>query len=295
MTLAPPIHSDEWVSRIGVDAATFRRRRRRATGWALGLAVTVPLFVVGMVAIASRSGSGPAPADDFVAVTGIAILTTFVLVASIAAAAVATQNRCRMEGAALRVLRPANPTLGARDLGRHTRSVSAFDAWAREASVPAPQDPAAEAQWTPDVVRPMLAGPTARGWFAAARWAAMGMAAFAVVGGLVGLILSRGTPHPVAGSMFAVVVVGLCVVSGVLGIIGLLRVSREYNHGYVTTVASSRSGRIFDYRVGVDLVDPRTGYVIRPACAASLDTATYQARLQTIRATHPRPRPQRLP
>ena len=200
-----------------------------------------------------------------------------------------------MEGAALRVLRPADPTLAARDLGRHTRSVAGFDAWARETGVPGPQDPAPEADWTPNMGRPLLAGPTARGWYAAAGWAGIGMAAFAVVGGLVGLILSRGTPHPLAGSMFAMVVVGLGVVSGLLGVIGLLRGSSEYNHGYITTVASSRSGRIFDYRIGVDLVDPRTGYVIRPACAAPLDTATYQARLQTIRGTHPRARPHHLP
>ena len=64
----------------------------------------------------------------------------------------------------------------------------------------------------------------------------------------------------------------------------------EYRAGYTTFVVPVYYS-IVDARTGGDLVDPKTGYLIRAAGASPLTTSKYRQRKKLVRTAHPGAKP----
>ena len=148
-------------------------------------------------------------------------------------------------------------------------------------------DPAA---WTTETKRPILRGPTARltmrlvavGWF--------GMCGAAVLAGAFGATEPYGPSHsPVPYFVPLEVVAAFFIVSTVLF---LLKDSAEYTAGYTTRFVGARV-QSRETRTAVDLVDSKTGYLLRTAGDAGLTADEYWRRRTELRSSHPDASPER--
>lgn len=298
MSATIAVEADEWVRRIGPDAAKARSRRAKLLVWAWCLVpVTAAIYaglIVDIVLTVSR-GSGV----DIGIILLLGFVGAFAFLGALFCALLASSSRFQMEGAALRVLQAQVPGLTAYELGRQLRSASRFDRWARDQGVNSP-DPSSGGMapgaagvvtpWSPGMTRPILRGPSSSGIFRAIWPAFTGFLVLCMTGSILGLNGIRG----VLGATLFVAGISCLLCTALCAVAGLVRRRTEYRHGYVTAVTKTRTGNILDVRIGVDLVDPKTGLVIRPAGASAISGATYRARIQAIRATHSDTEPQRL-
>ncbi|MGN8027021.1 hypothetical protein [Microbacterium sp. 22242] len=288
---------DVWVRRIGPEAAKMRRARARLRIWAWSLIlVTFATYaaLVGVIADVRRVG------HDFTVVLLPVFLGAFTLLGAIVCGALARSMRFRMEGAALAALRPTVSDASPLEIRNALRRADRFDGWVRERGAGAPRAASSVAAssavepWRPDVSRRLLPGRTSFQWFRLAWGMLVAAAPLMMVVMLTALILRRLPGGPVIGLVLWCLLPAWMLLTLGCSIIGQVRQAAEYRAGYRTAVARTRSGAIIDDRTGVDLVDPKTGFVIRPACAPSLNRATYDARIREIRAAHPDAIPQRL-
>ncbi|GAA4486121.1 hypothetical protein [Microbacterium panaciterrae] len=297
MSTTTAVEQDEWVRRIGPEAAKLRRQRGKLIVWAwcllpVGVAIYVAFIAIIVGAASRRSGV------DIGMVLLLVFLGAFAFLGVVFCAALASSSRLRMEGAAWRVLQPQVPGIIAYELGRQLRSASRFDRWAREHGVIAPAsspdgvpDPSrVVAPWSPDTTRRILPGPTAQGVSRVTVFPLAGFLVLCLCGSILGLNGIRGV---LGASVFAAG--ALCLLAaGVCAVWGLARRGTEYRHGYITAVSKTRSGSIVDVRTGADLVDPKTGVVIRAAGAPAITSPTYRERIRAIRAAHPGTKGERL-
>ncbi|SFR45748.1 hypothetical protein SAMN04488591_1576 [Microbacterium azadirachtae] len=288
---------DDWVRRIGPAAAKARRTRARLRIWAWSL---VLVTIVTYAALAGAIAGFRRTRDDFAVVLLLLFLGAFSLLSAIFCGMLARSTRFRMEGAALAALRPTVSDATPREIRTVLRRADRFDHWARERGAGAPRaaspGPVSSANepWQPDVLRPILPGRTSFQWFRLALGMLIAAAPLMMVIMLTGLILRRLPSAPIIVLMLWCLLPAWMLLTLGCSIIGQLRQAAEYRAGYRTAVARTRGGAIIDDRTGVDLVDPKTGFVIRPAGAPSLDRVTYDARLREIRAAHPDATPRRL-
>ncbi|MBS1907057.1 MAG: hypothetical protein JST33_10930 [Actinobacteria bacterium] len=347
MSTTTAVEADEWVRRIGLEAAKARRTRSRLRIWAWSLLpVTIVLYaaLIGVIAGFRRTGQDPGW------VLLLVFLGAFALLGAIVCGVLARSTGFRMEGAALGALRPTVPDATPLEIRVAVRRVDRFDRWARERGAgapaaspaagshvadpvspagasPAAASPAADpragsrpaaptvaspaaapashatapttassdtAPWQPDVSRALLRGRTSFEWFRLVMGMLLAAAPLMMVVMLTGLILRR-----LPGGQVIVLVLWCLLPAWMLltlgcSVIGHLRQDAEYRAGYRTAMARTKAGSIIDDRTAVDLVDPKTGFVIRPACAPPLNRSTYDARIRQIRAAHPDATPQRL-
>jgi hypothetical protein len=116
------------------------------------------------------------------------------------------------------------------------------------------------------------------------------MCAAVVLAGAVGAGKPYGPSHsPVPYFIPLEVVAGFFVVSAVLF---LLKDSAEYTAGYTTRFAVAR-GLPREVRTAIDLVDFKTGYLLRAAGDPGLTTDEYWHRITILRADHPNAVPTR--
>ena len=285
---------EAWAARIGADATRYRERRRRFLWWGwvlplptvLVLVIAVVVFMVGWPSVAVGSA---------MATTVLALVGVFMFSGWAGLVGVARQDRCRAEGLALLALGAYVPGLPAYEMRLHLRDLAGFDAWAKAAGVGAPLTATPQStDWGPDISRPILPGPAADRWL---QWVVITAFAVFVSGAfwffrfVIAAMENRADEWlPVAFGLFAACTVAIVAFS----IAVFTRLETEYRNGYATVVAQGQAGNLFDFRVGVDLVDSKTGYVFRQALAAPMDSDTYRARFLAIRAAHPDARPTRL-
>lgn len=302
---------DEWVRRIGPEAAKMRRARARLRMWAWGLvpvAFATFAVLIGVIVRFHRTGQGFSP------VLPLVFLGAFVLLGATVCGVLARGTGFRMEGAALAALRPTVSDATPLEIRAALRRIDRFDRWVRErgavahVTAPAAATPAtpssvvapsaaassATAPWRPETSRALLPGRTSFQWFRLALGMLIAAAPLMMVVMLTGLILRRLPDGPVIVFVLWCLLPAWMLLTLGCSILGHARQNAEYRAGYRTAVGRTRGGAIIDDRTGVDLVDSKTGVVIRPACAPSLNRATYDARIREIRAAHPDATPQRL-
>lgn len=166
----------------------------------------------------------------------------------------------------------------------------AFDVWiirrrrAQEEAEHRTGEPAAAAtsSWRPGAPRDTLPGASARQWRAAGRlclvvvaatWAAMCL----VIASTPSRLAPGVTVEEIDGLVFGAVFLAMAALCA-LG--SIARVRREFAAGY-TTLVQLKPWR--DLRIAVDLVDDRSGRVLRPAGAPALTRATFEERRRRAR------------
>jgi hypothetical protein len=120
---------DEWVRRIGPEAAKMRRTRVRLRMWAWALvlvAFATYTVLVGVIAGFRRTGQGFPP------VLLLVFLGAFVLLGATVCGALARSTGFRMEGAALAALRPTVSDATPLEIRAALRGIDGFDRWVRE-------------------------------------------------------------------------------------------------------------------------------------------------------------------
>lgn len=282
----PQVHVSEWEPRLTRGTALLLRSRTRAVRTALtSSGVGISAGTAGVVIAASF------PSETVGLVLGVAALMIVALTGLITAGAFlqrARRQRFRAEGAAVSVLLPRHPTVTAAALAPHLRSITAFDRWASTAGL---QPAVAGAHlpqwhWTPGVKRPVLAGATAFALRQAAdRIATAAIAVFGVLA--VILLIDRGPAVDVriGGGLLGG---GLLAASAVSRLLCERRAAIEYRGGYTTLTPANhvdvRGGGWTepDVRTGVDLVDARSGAVLRASGAAGLSVRESAHRLLQV-------------
>jgi hypothetical protein len=280
-----------WRERIGPTAAGYLRSRVRALiiMWTCSAAGAL-LSLIGVLSILTI-GTGNATGPQVLVIGTFWLLGIFSLLTAIGAAGQARRSRFRAEGAALHALLPQDPQLTAFQLAPHLRDLSRFDAWASAQNLRAPLDdqrPLPQWTWNSADARRILRGRTAAFW--------RGLSTGVLLAGLATacvwcLTIATGTSSSSTHVIVLLIVVAfqLCAASAIW-LVSVHRARSEYRAGYTTFVVPIYYS-IVDARTGVDLVDPKTGYLIRAAGALPLTTSRYSQRKKLVRTTHPGAKP----
>jgi hypothetical protein len=199
----------------------------------------------------------------------------------------ARAERFRAEGYALRFLLPQNPGLTAAELGPHLRRTGDFDAWQQVAGirVAAQSDQQLAAwTWSAGTRRPLLPGASAYQLQQAAT-AALAVGLLISVGIPFSVMTNHTEPYRISTATWLVVLpVAACLAcSVVLEVLTWIRWRAEYRAGYATLVPAVIRRSTGDIYTGVDLVDARTGYLLRNAGALPLTSERLAARRATLR------------
>ena len=274
---------DEWVRRIGPEAVRLRRARARLRGWACVLAPAGVVIVFVAIAIAMSWGM----TQNAQSVLALGLTIGFVdLFASLLCALKARQLFFALRGAALGFTKRWSPAATDSGLNRALRDSAAFDSWLERWSHRSQTAASATGHWGPDETRVILPGRTARDWFCLAVIASIGFAATVVIGTV-----------PLAVMAFHHVWSGVAVVGAVAGvflstacvtaILGRRKLGAEYAHGYATNMPGGGYRGVNDFRTDLDLVDGKTGRLLRRAGDPPLDRDAYLNRIREVRAAQP--------
>ncbi|MEA9985777.1 hypothetical protein [Subtercola sp. RTI3] len=256
----------------------LRRRRRQllaGIGFLIGALVGAALGWVAFVVFA--------PADPprlLVAAIGFAVVLSGCFGASSLLAA-ASIRRAAVTNAFL-VVRRGRLGVSASAVSEALRSIELFDAWHSQLTARRPRDEdLATQRWTPNIRRPILPGPTARTLrLRVLIPLAPGLGIF-ISAALLG---ATGTePTPAIWFAFWAAAALLFAAASTVAFIAARKGRAEFRSGYTTTLATRPP---FDNQIALDLVDSKTGYLLRYAGSAHLVTATLQERRHQIRAAH---------
>jgi hypothetical protein len=282
----PDSRTVAWTARVGARAALQLRSHRLMlrVGW-IALLVGVPILAVGAAFLSM-------PDVDEASGIGIAVVATVGLVGVITWGSTQWTARrftwVQIVGEAAQALQPRLAANRARELGRALRSVAVFDEWSSRTGTRLATETRAPEAWASETVRPILGGPTARRLFRCVAIGWFGMCGAVVLAGAVGAGDPYGPSHsPVPYFIPLEVAATFFVVSAVLF---LLKDSAEYTAGYTTRFAVAR-GISREIRTAVELVDFKTGYLLRAAGDPGLTTDEYWHRVTILRADHPTRRP----
>lgn len=280
-----------WSERIGPTAAGHLRSRVRAliAMWTCSAAGAL-LSLIGVVSILT-TGTGNATGPQVLVIGTFWLLGIFSFLTAIAAAGQARTSRFRAEGAALRALLPQDSQLTALQLAPHLRDLSRFDTWASAQHLQAPRDdqrPLPQWTWDSTATRRILRGRTAAFWRGLSTGVLLTGLATACVWCLTIATGTSSSSTPV--NVLLIVVVFLFCAASAIWLVSVHRSRSEYHAGYTTFVVPVYYS-IVDARTGVDLVDPKTGYIIRAAGALPLTTSRYSQRKKLVRTAHPDAKP----
>lgn len=246
------------------------------------------LLLVGGVLVAAGTGTGPAGIGAFVTVVMLVLLGVLSVIVGGTIAWFARWQRFKAEGYALRFLLPRNPSLTAVDLGRHLNRTADFDSWQQHNMVLAPtaaDELSATWTWSAGQVRPLLPGRPASSWQQYARLVIVA----ALLCGFVGIVtveVNRTRPYMISTAtitMLTLAIVCLIVAAG-LQLGAAMRFRQEYAAGYATLVPRIIRRSTMDIYTGVDLVDVKTGHIIRAAGALPLTPQRLAARIAVLHA-----------
>jgi hypothetical protein len=278
-----------WTSRVGLVAAKMlvQHRRFRELAW-IFLGVGLPLLILGLVGLADI-----AQFVDFGGWLGVVTAVGFLGVDAWGSTLVVRRLMWTAAvGAASQALRPQVAAENARKLGLALRSIASFDQWSAAQLEPPRVTTIAYSEWSASVVRPMLTGPTAR----RLRFLSLIPLCIFILGFMVMAAAGAGN-HFLAGNAQNVALMaggGVFLVFVATWAGAMLKGRREYSAGYTTSLTVSR-GFQNERKSAVDLVDGKTGYLLRAAGAPGLDYNSYWARRSDVRASHPSVRPARIP
>ncbi|MBT2501063.1 hypothetical protein [Curtobacterium sp. ISL-83] len=252
-----------------------RRRRRARTTALIGLAVgVVAAAACGSLVRSTGSGSGSLGAVG--TVFGTVVIALVGIIVAMSFAVQLRRLRFLIEGAALSVLLPDNPTVTAAAIAPHLRSPDDYDRWVRNEGIRPAVFGARLPQWrwSAGMTRELLPGTTAAGL---RRFAGITVnaAVIALVGLAVVLLLDHG-PAVAFRIVGGAAVVALLSAAGVVRMAVEVRASAEYRAGYTTLTPMRHAGLRGsgwtepDVRLGVDLVDASTHAILRAAGARAL-------------------------
>jgi hypothetical protein len=197
-------------------------------------------------------------------------------------------SRSRAIDSAVAFLRHSYPDISAYDVRRLLRSPDDFDADVAH-RVPNPVAVVTIPNWTPDIVRPILPGPTEALFVKIHRW-------IGVVGSVCVIVLacvgsSGHVPsHRIWYSGWAIAAAVL-LVSFLFWLLAIAKGNREFRAGYSTAPTGTQlvgrgQRRPVDAHTSIDFVDGKTGYLLRHSNAALLRPDMYSQRLAQIRQAH---------
>lgn len=277
-----------WASRIGPNAARCLARHRRnvRAGWWL---ITAGLFllVIGVL-VASSTGDSPAGMGTVVMVTVFEFLGVLSVIIGGTVVWSGRRQRFQAEGYVLRLLLPRNPSLTAVDIRAHLARTADFDTWQQQARLVLPtavDDPLPAWTWSAGASRPLLPGRSA-----AARQQFVNMALLATLVCIIGIPISvmanHTVPyHPSTPSIMFLIFAAACAIAAAGLQAGTwARFRREYGAGYTTLVPRVIRRSTIDMYTGVDLIDVKTGHVIRAAGALPLTPKKLATRLAILRS-----------
>ncbi|MEC5150293.1 hypothetical protein RCH22_001934 [Cryobacterium psychrotolerans] len=287
--------SESWVPRVGATSARLLRSRSRQiwTGWLSLLAL--PIGALAAWAAFVVSAPDDPPVVEMGVIMFVALLGACVSVGQLVAA---RRNRSAAVTNAFHFLHHRYGYISVYDLSQAMASIQGFDVWlshlspaagdASDASDASDGTPVART-WDENIVRPIASGLTSRGIRLLALIPLLPGIGTCMALGMLGAtdnFPNRSvwlTSWSVGGSL----VVLACVVCSV----AVLRDRAELRRGYTTVLSSSRP---FDNQTALDLVDWKTGYLLRRAGEPGLTTAIFRNRLREIRAAHAGQSPHRL-
>ncbi|MGN8027020.1 hypothetical protein [Microbacterium sp. 22242] len=278
------------MRRIGPEAAKMRRARARLRIWAWCLVpVGAAITVAGIAFAAARGMTQSAQSVLAVALT----LGFFVLSAALFCALKARQQLFAMRGAAMSFANARDPHVADSEPTGRLSGGATLDVGVRErGDRPHPAVLVTEG-WTPDGIRPILPGRTAREWFRLAAIFGIGFGATITIGAAP--LAVAAFHHVWIGVVIVISIAGFFLVAAsVIAILGGRKLGAEYAHGYSTNMPDGGYRGVNDFRTDVDLVDAKTGRLLRRAGDPPLDQHDYFGRIREIRSSHPDATPEYL-
>ena len=279
---------DLWASRVGDFAATQLRSRRRqqaaGIGFLLGILVGVGVGWLQFVLNAPRD-----PSIGLLGAIGIATMLSGCVGVAMFVTAATTRSVAATN--AFLTLRRGYVGVTAIGVSDAMHSVAGFDMWrlGLEPRPPGEDGATAIRAWSPDIRRLILPGETARTW--RLRALVPTLLGLAIMTGMATLGGFGNFPSAGVGISGWAVAALLIAAGAVLAGVASLKARAEFRSGYVTSLANRPP---FDVQLALDLVDGKTGYLLRPAGAASLTPAMFRERLRQIRSTHSGENPARI-
>lgn len=280
--------TDVWASRVGDSAATQLRSRERQQVAGIGFLLGI---LVG-VGVGSLLFVFSAPRDPSIGLLGaIGIATMLSGCVGVAMFINAASTRSVAVTNAFLTLRRGYVGVTAMGVSDAMHSVTGFDTWrlGLEARVSGDDGAASIRAWSPDIRRSILPGRTARTW--RLRASVLALLGLGTMTGMAALGGFGNMPSPELWISGWAVAALLIAAGAVLSAVASLKARAEFRSGYVTSLANRPP---FDVQLALDLVDGKTGYLLRHAGAARLTPAIFRERLSQIRSTHPGERPARI-
>lgn len=265
-----------WGRRVGVAAARWlvsAERLRLGSIVAAGCAV---LAVGGAVPLYGSGGQSP----GFVLVVTLAVLAA---VTAWALLRTSTVLRWLALDEAFDVLQHRIPGLTGEQLRRSLGSVREFDARLAPRLLESASAPS-DIPWIAGAPRPILRGPSQR----MLRTVGIAVLLVGMSGALVLMIIGatgRFPPLPLWGSLWSVVG-GILALGLLFRVAAAVRRVQEFRAGYSTVwaVLATRGAALgFDVRRCVDLVDPRSGMLLRAAGQRPISWGVYRNRRYQVR------------
>jgi hypothetical protein len=277
---------DDWTPRIGEGAAKVLRASRRNLRWGLLLFLGFPAAaVITWIEVIAVAVPG------FLNQLGVAsafVVAVLLACVGIAILSLSRDNRYRAIESAYLHLTPKYTPVSAFAIRSALKSPKEFDRWLGTL-LPNRDGVPKSLMWTPTIVRPILPGLTER----AIRL--IGLAPFELGMATWVYMASLGATHHLPGPQAWAVGwtcgLTLAVAGLVIFVVGLAKGRAEFRSGYTTVLSSSRP---YDNRIALDLVDWKTGYLLRHAGMHSLSTAVFRERLKAIRSENRRAVPTRI-